>query len=166
MKRILIIAALVVLLPVAAFAELGVGGVAFYNSPVLLGQSEKPEDLSVNKFTFGGDVRLRMLKLLQGEAMLLYSTSNDVQSLDIFLDAGVALDIAILRLSAGIGPNFTYNIGESKPLDTGFNAKLNADVKLSKISVGLSYVMDLNLDGGVDVDTSAGLLGATVLFWM
>ena len=166
MKGILIIAALVVLLPVAAFAELGVGGVAFYNSPVLLGQSETPEELNVNKFTFGGDVRLKMLKLLQGEAMLLYSTSNEVQSLDIFLDAGVAFDIAILRLSAGVGPNFTFNLGESDAVHTGFNAKLNADVKLSKISVGLSYVMDMNIDGGIDVDTSAGLLGASVLFWL
>ena len=165
MKKMLIVAALLVLLPLAAFAELGVGGVAFYNSPVLLGQTEKPEELSVNKFTFGGDARLKF-SLFQGEAMLLYSTSEDVQSLDIFLDAGVALDVLILRLSAGIGPNFTYNIGESEALDTGFNAKLNADVKLSKISVGLSYIMDLNLDSGVDLDTSAGLLGATVLLWL
>jgi hypothetical protein len=161
----LIVAALIVLLPLAAFAELGVGGAAFYNSPVLLGQNEVPEELSVDKFTFGGDVRLK-LSLLQGEALLLYSASDEVQSLDIILDAGVALDLALFRLSAGIGPNFTYNIGEDQALDAGFNAKLNADVKLKKISVGLSYIMDLNLDGGIDLDTSAGLLGATVLFWL
>ena len=95
MKRMLIVAALLALLPLAAFAELGVGGVAFYDSPVLLGQNEKPEELSVNKFTFGGDVRFK-LSLLQAEGMVLYS-AGDVNSLDFFLDAGVALDLATRR---------------------------------------------------------------------
>jgi hypothetical protein len=74
--------------------------------------------------------------------------------------------LALLRLSAGAGPALTYNIGESdEPVDAGLNVKLNADVKLARLSAGLSYIMDLNLENGVDIDTSAGLLGASVLFW-
>jgi hypothetical protein len=164
MKRILLLATLIVLLPLAAFAELGVGGVALYNSPVLLGQSVDEDELNVNKFTLGGDMRFK-LSLFQAEGMLLYS-AGEVQSLDIFLDGGVAFDILMLRLSAGVGPNFTVNIGEDKVWQNGLNFKLNADVKIKRLSIGLTYITDLNLDGGIDIDTSAGLLGATVLLWL
>ena len=73
----------------AAFAELGLGGAAFFNSPYLLGQSVDEEDLNVNQFTFGGDARLKF-SILQGEALVLYA-AGDVQSLNIYLDAGVVL---------------------------------------------------------------------------
>ncbi len=155
---------LLAVLPTAAFAELGVGGAAFFNSPYLLGQSVSKDDLNVNQFTFGGDARLK-LSLLQGEALVLYS-AGDVQSLNIYLDAGVSFDILMLRLSAGAGPNFVFNIGESSPLQTGLNAKVSADVKLGKLSIGLSYIMDLLIDNGIDFETSSGLLGAQLLFWM
>jgi hypothetical protein len=83
----------------------------------------------------------------------------------MYLDAGVALDVAILRLTLGAGPNLAYTAGGSYPIQTGFNAKVGADVVLGPISVGLSYVMALNLDPGVGVNTGSGLLGVQVLFW-
>jgi hypothetical protein len=162
MRRIFAVL-LLAALPMAAFAELGIGGAAFFNSPYLLGQSVDEDDLNVNQFTFGGDLRLK-LSLLQGEALVLYS-AGEVQSLNIYLDAGVAIDVMMLRLSAGAGPNFVYNIGESSPLQTGLNAKLSADLKLGKLTVGLSYIMDLLIDSGVDLNSSSGLLGAQVLLW-
>jgi hypothetical protein len=84
----------------------------------------------------------------------------------MYLDAGVALDVAILRLSLGAGPNFTTNFGQAAPIQAGLNAKIGADVKLGPISVGASYIMVLNLANGVNVQTSSGLLGIQVLFWM
>jgi hypothetical protein len=164
MKRAILVGLLVALLPAAAFAELGVGGAAMMKSPYLLGQSVSKDDLNVNQFTFGGDARLKV-SLLQGEALVMYA-AGDVQSLNVYLDAGVAFDLLLLRLSAGVGPNFVYNFGESSPRQAGLNAKISADVKLGKLSVGLSYIMDLSLSGGIDVTTSSGLLGAQVLLWM
>lgn len=163
-RKILILAALV-LLPVTLFAQLGIGPAAYYKSPVLLGQSVDSDELNVDQFSFGGDLRFKF-SLLQLQALALYSASEDVKSLDIFLDAGLALDIAILRLSAGAGPNFIYIFGESSPVRAGLNGKIGADLMLGNISVGLSYIMVLNIDDGIDLDTSAGLLGAQVLFWM
>ena len=163
MKKAILVAAVLALLPMAAFAELGIGGAAMMKSPYLLGQSVSKDDLNVNQFTFGGDMRLK-LSLLQGEALVMYG-AGDVQSLNVYLDAGIALDLLLLRLSAGIGPNFVYNFGESSPLQTGLNAKLSADVRLGKLSVGVSYIMDLLIDNGIDINTSSGLLGAQVLFW-
>jgi len=38
MKKLILILAAVIILPVAAFADVGVGGAAFFKSPVLIGQ--------------------------------------------------------------------------------------------------------------------------------
>jgi hypothetical protein len=104
------------------------------------------------------------LGLFQAQGLALYS-AGVVNSLSLYLDAGLALDIAIVRLSLGAGPNLVYNIGGSFPIQTGLNAKLGADVLLGPISVGASYIMALNLDSGFRVETGSGLLGVQVLFW-
>jgi hypothetical protein len=164
MKRLILILGILVILPTAVFADGAIGGAVFYKSPVLLGQSVDTENLNVNQFTFGGDARLK-LTWFQAEALLLYS-AGDVNSLNLFLDAGVALDVAILRLSAGAGPDFVFNFGEDSPAQAGLNAKIGADLMFGPISVGLSYIMAMNIDNGLYVRTSSGLLGAQVLFWM
>ena len=102
MKKLFLILAIVVILPVAVFAEWGIGGAAFYKSPVLLGQPVDIANLNVNQFGFGGDVRLKV-GWFQFEGLLLYS-AGDINSLNMFLDAGVALDLAIIRLSLGAVP--------------------------------------------------------------
>jgi hypothetical protein len=160
----LVVLAVLAMVPVAAFAELGVGGAAFYKSPYLMGQPIDIANANANQFSFGGDLRFK-LGWFQAEGLLLYS-AGDVQSLNLYLDAGVALDVAILRLSLGVGPNLATNFGQSAPVQAGLNAKIGADVKLGAISVGLSYLMALNLANGVTVQTSSGLLGVQVLFWL
>jgi hypothetical protein len=162
MKRILLILVLVSFLPLSLFADLGIGGVAFLNSPVLIGQPAIPDGLGLEDFTFGGNVRWK-LGILQLDGLALL-TMGDAIVVDIFADAEAVLDLLLFRLSAGIGPNVRYTFGTGE-MNTGFNAKVNADVKLGSISVGLSYIMALTLDGGIALDKSKGFLGATVLLW-
>jgi hypothetical protein len=164
MRKLILVLAVLAILPIAGFAELGVGGAAFYKSPVLLGQPIDLANANVDQFSFGGDLRFK-LGWFQAEGLLLYS-AGAVQSLNLYLDGGVALDVAILRLSLGIGPNFATNFGQSAPVQAGLNGKIGADIKLGPISFGLSYIMALNLSNGVTVQTSTGLLGVQVLFWM
>jgi len=164
MKKLILILAAVIILPVAAFADVGVGGAAFFKSPVLIGQPIDSGTVNVNQLSFGGDLRLK-LGWFQAEGLLLYSAGN-VNSLNMYLDAGVALDLAILRLSVGVGPNLATNFGASPAVQAGLNAKAGADLMLGPISVGLSYIMALNLDNGINVKTSSGLLGLDVLFWI
>jgi len=165
MRKLFLILAILVIVPIAVFADWGVGGSAFYKSPVLLGQSLDTANLNINQFTFGGDARLK-LGWFQVEGLLLYS-AGDVSSLNLYLDAGVALDVTILRLSFGAGPNFTNNFGSSTALQAGLNAKVGADVMLGPISLGVSYIMVLNLSNGIAIGTTgSGLLGVSVLFWM
>ncbi|OHD72810.1 MAG: hypothetical protein A2177_09085 [Spirochaetes bacterium RBG_13_68_11] len=164
MRKFILILAVLAILPVAVFAEFGVGAAAFYKSPVLIGQLEDLPELNVNQFSFGADARFK-LGWFQAEGLVLYS-AGDVDSLNAYLDAGVALDVAILRLSLGVGPNFTYNFGESSPFQVGLNAKVGADVMLGPVSIGASYIMALNLESGIHVSTSSGLLGIQILFWL
>ena len=164
MRRLVLILAVLAILPAAVFADWGIGGAAFYKSPVLLGQSVDASNVNVNQFSFGGDLRFK-LSWFQAEGLLLYS-AGDIQSLNLYLDAGLALDVAILRLSLGIGPNFVYNFNQSSPAQAGLNAKIGADLMLGPISVGASYIMVLNLSNGVNVQTKSGLLGVEVLFWL
>jgi len=86
-------------------------------------------------------------------------------ALDLYTDVGLALDLLFLRLSLGAGPNFTYEFGGADPFMPGFNAKANVDIKLGKLSVGLSYIMGLVVDNGIALDKSTGLLGVSVLYW-
>jgi hypothetical protein len=140
----------------------GIGPAAFYKSPVLLGQPTDTNNLNVDQFIFGGDLRFK-LSLFQAEALVLYASGNGVNSFDTYLDAGLALDIAILRIDLGIGPNFVYNSGNNSGAQVGLNAKVGADVLLGPI---LSYIMELNINNGVQVGTGSGLLGLNVMFWI
>ena len=60
--------------------------------------------------------------------------------------------------------NGTYHF-QTGGFDQGFNAKANADLKFGRFSVGLTYLLDIQVDNGVNWDLSSGLLGATVMYW-
>ena len=165
MKKVLVILAVMMILPAIAFAQFAIGPAAYFSSPVLLGQSIDIDEVNVNQFSFGVDTRYRV-GWFQAQGLMLYSM-GDINSLDIFLDAGVALDVAILTLSLGAGPNFTNNFDASPAQQAGLNSRLGADVLLGPVSVGASYIMALDItDSGFSVKTSKGLLGAQVLFWL
>jgi hypothetical protein len=165
MKKILILVVVLAFVPLLSFAELGVGASAYFNSPVLVGQSIDTHQLWEGGFTFGGDVRWKFLKILQLDVPVLVAI-DDVSSIGLLPNFGLAFDLAILRLSAGVGPTVLFLLSDvTDPALLGFNAKANADIKLGRISFGLSYIMALNFDNGVALDKSTGMLGANVLFW-
>jgi len=165
MKKTLILVLVLVFIPLLSFAELGVGASAFFNSPVLIGQDVDTHELWDGGFTFGGSLRWKFLKLLQLDTLALI-TLDETPAAGLYADAGLGFDLAILRLSAGVGPTLLFLGGDAPDWGlVGFNAKANADIKLGPLSVGLSYIMALNLDDGIALDKSTGMLGANVLFW-
>jgi hypothetical protein len=164
MRKLALMLVIFTILPAAIFAEWGVGPAVLYKSPTLLGQSLNLDAHNVDQFGFGGDLRFK-LGWFQAEGLLLYEAGT-VDSFATYLDAGVALDIAFLRLSLGVGPNFYDNYGASTPGQAGLNAKIGADVKFGAISVGVTYLMAMNIANGIDVNSGAGLLGAQLLFWL
>ncbi|GAB6089387.1 hypothetical protein [Spirochaeta dissipatitropha] len=165
MKKVFVILFLSVLLPAAAFAQMSIGPAVFLKSPVLVGQEINIDELNVNQFSFGGNARIRV-DWFQADALLLYSV-GEVDSLDIYLDLGAALDISIVTLSLGAGPNFTANIGDNRAAQAGLNSKLGVDVRLGELMIGSSYIMALDInENRVRIEKSSGLLGMHVLFQM
>jgi hypothetical protein len=68
----------------------------------LLGEQIDLGNLNVNQFGFGGDLRCELC-WFQAEGLVFHS-SGDVNCLNAYLGAGLALDVALLRLSLGTGP--------------------------------------------------------------
>lgn len=164
MRRIAWIALALIMAPIALSAEFGVGAAALYKSPVLFGQDVDLANHNVDQFSFGGDLRWK-IGWFQASGLIVYS-AGDVDSLNAYLDAGVALDASILRLSIGAGPNFSNNFGEDHPIQAGLNAKIGADIMMGAVSLGLTYIMALDIGDNVVVQSNVGLLGAQVIFWM
>jgi hypothetical protein len=160
MKKVILIM-LICAVPAILTGQAGFGIAAFYNTPIEAGSFPDEDQIHTENFTFGGDLRLK-LGILHGEALALVTLDPFVT--DIFLDAGITLDILIVRLAAGIGPKFTYG-GEDRIMRGGYNLKLNADIILGKISLGLSYIFNTTLGSDLDVRGRSGMFGVSLLFW-
>jgi len=172
MKKIILFLIVLAIVPISMFAqaeapadpllEVDLGPAAFYKSPVLLGQPIDIQNANCDQFAFGADLRVKF-GVFQAEALTLYSVGA-THSLNTYLDVGLAVDIAILRLSLGVGPNFIFNLENSAPFQAGFNAKAGIDLNVGPVVFGLSYIMALNIANVTTLNTSSGLLGAEVLF--
>ena len=170
MKRLIVLAA-ILLIAVAAFAQLQVGGTAMFNYPILADGAT--DSIDVSNFTFGADARFKIL-LFQVSGLALY-TPGSTETLtppiiDLFVDGGVAFDIAMIRLGLGAGPNLRFAVGgdNDDPMGYGLNVKATADVMLGRLSVGLTYLNSFELDLSqagdlLNQDYSKGLLGVSVL---
>ncbi len=164
MKKTLLLCLILALSPLVAFAEFGLGAAAFYKSPVLIGNPVDIDNLNVHQFSFGGDARFN-ISLFQVEALVLGSWGS-LNSINLYLDAGLVFDEDNFIFSVGAGPNLSYCFAENSLAQLGLNAKLSLDYKLGPISLGITYIMGLNLDNGINVATMSGLLGTQLLFWL
>jgi hypothetical protein len=151
MRKTLLLLVLIAL-PCMAFAELQIGPTALFNvifSPDearSVGLYAKEKGVSLADFTLGVDTRLK-LGLFQGCAMALFSPgSEDMPTeIELYLDAGIAIDILLLRLGIGVGPNLIVALGKelTKPVFVGGNVKISADIMLGGIAVSINYLMYL-----------------------
>ena len=166
MKK-LIVVLMIALLPTLAFAlDFQIGGTAMYKG-LLQDIQTGVTDIGLDDFTFGGEARLNF-GLIQGAAAVLYYPDEFAPSLIALTDVGLTLNLAIVRLGAGIGPNVYIPLSDAgKGVPIGFNVKGAVDVQLGGISVGLvgyyylASLSDLSL--GL-FETAQPWLGLTVLF--
>ncbi len=185
MKKAIILI-IILFIPLAAFAEVQFGPTAFYNFPLISNdQFHPPEAGKVNasNFTFGADFRLK-LGLLQVGAMGLFTpgvvfpdptagTITIPASMDVFLDAGIAIDLLLIRLGIGAGPNLTLFFEDaptvSDTVSSGVNIKAIVDVLFENLSIGVIYLnqFDFDFDSTVGIlsgDKTKGLFGVAALF--
>ena len=178
-KAILIL--MILIIPTALFADVRIGPTAYYNFPLLQDDQFHPPELQgldISDFTFGADFRVKLwIFNLQATALFTPGVSEGTVSLpastDIFLDGGLAFDLAILRLGVGVGPNFSFFFGDadtvSNPTAMGMNLKATADVLLGPVSLGLSYLTQLDFDVKdpatfLSADKTQGLFGIAFMF--
>ena len=171
MKKTLL-ALLIILLPALVFAEFQIGPAIQYKIP-LSAASKIPgkHTVSINDFSFGADARLN-IKWFQicGYGLLEPgdSTFSLPTSLKIYVDGGILLKLAFLRLAAGIGPDFIVNFDSTTtPSQLNGNVRFAGDIVLGRTSVSLVYLIECNLTKvGVlqAFENVHGQLGLSVLF--
>jgi len=155
MKK-LIVVLLIALLPTLAFAfDLQVGATAMYKG-LLSDIIDGPSGIGFDDFTYGGEVRLGF-GILQGAAAVLYYPDT-VDSLKLLTDIGLTLNLAIVRLGVGIGPNVVIPLdGTISGVPVGLNLKGAVDLQLGKLSLGVVgyYYLDSLSDLDADLFTTA-----------
>jgi hypothetical protein len=157
MRRILIIA-LVALVSLTAFAQdFQIGPTAMWNLPIVGTDidNEALKQIGFDDFTFGADVRLRLMEIIEISGLALYSpeasyqdalsnTFNVPAKVSIYADGGIYLGLLdFIGLGIGLGPNFIIPISEdsaANPAQLGFNIKAHADLNLGGVGVSLNYV--------------------------
>ena len=92
MKKVLILVLVLAFVPLLSFAELGVGASAFFNSPVLIGQSVDKHELWDGGFTFGGNLRWKLLRILQLDTLALV-TLDETKAIGLYADAGLGFTV-------------------------------------------------------------------------
>jgi hypothetical protein len=146
MKKLMLIVMLLAL-PLGLFAQFYIGGSALYK--------EDPEYLQDPDDTF----------IIEGSALALYEMDG---AFDVFLNVGVAFDVALFTIGAGIGPNFIIQADPDAPEPTsfGFNGKIHADLNLGDIKVSaywLFLVESLSYEE-FEENLTFGNIGVSVLF--
>ncbi|OHD67998.1 MAG: hypothetical protein A2177_07800 [Spirochaetes bacterium RBG_13_68_11] len=167
MKK-LIVVLIIALLPTLAFAlDFQIGGTAMYKG-MLSDIVDGPNGITLQDFTYGAEARLTF-GLLQGAAAFLYYPSEPYDSLKLLADIGVTLNLAIVRLGVGIGPNFQIPLdgGSVDGLPLGLNLKGAVDLQLGKLSLGVVgyYYLDSFDDLNADLFNNAQpWVGLTLLY--
>jgi hypothetical protein len=166
MKKLLVVL-LIALLPTLAFAvDLQVGATAMYKG-LLSDIIDGPDGISFDDFTYGGEVRLGF-GLLQGGAALLYYPDPVVSQIVALTDIGVSLNLAIIRIGAGIGPNFAIPLGGTLTgIPLGLNLKGAVDLQLGKLSLGVVGYYYLSSLSDISADlfkTAQPWVGLTLLY--
>jgi hypothetical protein len=167
MKKLAIVL-VIALLPTLAFAlNLQIGGTAMYKG-LLSDILDGPDGITLQDWTYGGEVRLNF-GLFQGAAAILYYPDVSYDSLKVLTDIGVTLNLAIVRLGAGIGPNFFIPLagGKFEGVPVGLNLKGAVDLQLGKLSLGVVgyYYLDSFSDLKADLfKTAQPWVGLTLLY--
>ena len=152
-KRILVLAAVLILSASAAFATpfLQIGPMVAYNNGIMHIANETP---TIHSFTFGADVRLNLFNWISIDVPATYGYANPgsggihtiglLPSLNLNIPAASFLDIAI---GVGLHMDFQYNTGDNTWYVNGYtldgigNAMLNTtlDYRLA-LTFNLGFV--------------------------
>jgi hypothetical protein len=165
MKKIIIVLLLLVL-PMTMFAQFYLGVSGLYKSDPLTIPSIQWTNPStiVDNLAFGVDARFDVA-IFEAQVLALYNLN---QSFNAYLDVGLVLNIAIISIGAGVGPNFVVNFNSGAPeyFQFGFNGKVHADINLGnfKISAYYLFLIDNITVADITGNMYAGNVGLSLMF--
>jgi hypothetical protein len=162
MKRIIIVL-LFIALPMSMFAQFYLGPTAMYKGDPMDLPGTTPDYSLIDHLAFGADVKLQ-ISLFEVQALAMYNFNN---TFNVYLDAGIALDLAIVTIGAGIGPNFYVSLDDvPDPVGFGFNGKVHVDLNLGgvKISAYYMFLIDNITVSNIESQMYAGNVGLSLLF--
>lgn len=159
MKKVLIVLVLAIAIPACVFAGSGVfglslGATAAYQKAGAIEEISEGDfdikDLSIEDFKFGVDMDVKVLFLdLDTKAFIAKNESGETLVNGI-VSANLAIDIAIVRLRAGLGYQYNYNFATKEILygstarvtdfanfkDANFDIHVGVDFLLGKFTIG------------------------------
>jgi hypothetical protein len=140
MKKLIVLVLLLVL-PLSLFAQgfyLGVDAMFKGDYMELPSGFSNPGSI-VHNLAFGAEARFTFA-IFEAQAMALYNLN---QSFNTYLDVGLCLDIAIISLGIGVGPNFVINFWSGAPAAAGFgfNGKAHVDLNLGSFKISVFYLL-------------------------
>ncbi len=169
MKKVLIMLTIIMMLvPAAAFAGLfdfSVGATAQYKLPYNANTSSwEWEDgmTKVENYTFGADIRTRLL-FAEVDVVALYDQiTPDIHTLSSLVTGGISLDLlGLVRIGLGLGPRLRVEFGDEVAfydangdeledaenftdalMKSDLTWRATVDLKLGKVLVGLNYTVD------------------------
>ncbi|MBN2351987.1 MAG: hypothetical protein JXD23_05405 [Spirochaetales bacterium] len=163
MKKIIIILMLL-LLPMSMFGQFFLGASALYKGDPLGIPSITPDPSIVDNLAFGADIRVN-LAIFEAQALALYNLD---QSFNCYFDLGIVLNIAIVSIGAGVGPNFVVSLasGTPEPFAFGFNGKIHADINLGSFKISAYYMFLIDNISIPDITSQmyAGNVGLSLMF--
>lgn len=193
-KKILVLMIISLLVSTTLFAgilNLNIGATAQYKIPTIGGDLDGA--LNIEEWSFGPDIRLRLLFAEVGVAGLYSKLEDGGHSLSGVLTGGVSFDLlGFMRVGLGLGPrmgakfdkdfkNPTVEIDGAAEEATFGEAFMNApltyratvDFKLGRFLIGLNYTIDsdgfsfANTDAQKllpDFENNPGRVGVSALF--
>ncbi|MBN1647813.1 MAG: hypothetical protein JW874_07260 [Spirochaetales bacterium] len=169
MKKTLLVLA-ILCLPIAVFADFQVGAAAYLNIPLTPEQVEVNE-LSFSDFLFGADVRFNLGPLsIQGTGFYRGGDDYTSSAIGLYTDIGLLIDLAVVRLSLGVGPNFTLLLddGVSDAARIGANVKASGEIVIGNLAFALNWMMLIENLAVEDIlyalENPYGYLGLSVLY--
>ena len=166
MKRIVFLTALV-LLPIAGFAQFQVGLAGFYN-PLLSG-ADLQGGFDLSDISVAAEFRATRQALQTGFLAGFTPGSPEIAqgTIDVIADLGIVLDLTILKIGIGAGPDIRWDLSQSgQAFGHGANLKLTVDFAVGAMGLGVTALARTEFDfSGAEspLDRTSGWVGISVL---
>ena len=177
MKKRVLLVILLTAVCFGTFAEIGIGASAYYPMVLALDHQARGTQPQLEYYSFGASLQWKQSILLLDTLAMFDFLGQDNVLFNGYADVGLGVTLFFLRISAAVGVNISRELAsleEALILEEwtgfGFNAKLNGDIKLGRISLGVSLIVPVSFKEGFSLltfgDDFRYWTGTTLMIWL